>query len=73
MVDSNFPFFTKFSVTKECDAPESNNTLAGMELTRNRPRTTSGASAASSAVTWFRQPLALLAWLFGFLPDGPRP
>jgi hypothetical protein len=64
MVGSNFPFFTKFSITKEWDAPESNNTLAGVELTRNVPRTTSGASAASLAVTWFRRPLAVLAWFF---------
>jgi hypothetical protein len=51
MVGSNFPLVTKFSVMKEWDAPESNSTLAGVELTRNVPRTMSGASAASSAVT----------------------
>jgi hypothetical protein len=39
------------SVTKEYEAPESNNTFAGTELMRNIPRTTSGASAASSVVT----------------------
>jgi hypothetical protein len=61
MVGSNFPFVTKFSVTKEWDAPESNITLAGVKLTRNIPRTISGASAASSAETWFRWPLATLA------------
>jgi hypothetical protein len=51
IVGSNFPFAMKFSVMKEWDAPESNSTLAGVELTRNVPRTMSGASAASSAVT----------------------
>jgi hypothetical protein len=61
MVGSSFPFVTKFLVTKEWDAPESNNTLAGVELTINVPRTISGASAASSAETWFRRPLATLA------------
>jgi hypothetical protein len=64
MAGSNFPFLTKFSVTKEWDALKSNSTLAGVELTRNVPRTMSGASAASSAVTWFRRPLAVLAWFF---------
>jgi hypothetical protein len=42
MVGSNFPFSTKFSVTKEWDAPESNSTLARVKLTRNVPRTISG-------------------------------
>src|SRR3954468_8867908 len=37
------------SVTNECDAPESNNTLASTELTENIPSTMSGASWASSA------------------------
>jgi hypothetical protein len=61
MVGSSFPFSTKFSVTKEWDAPESNSTLAGVELIRNVSRTMSDASAASSAQTWFRRPQATLA------------
>ena len=40
----------------ECDAPESNKTDAGQELTRSVPKTTSCASLASSAVTWFTRP-----------------
>jgi hypothetical protein len=40
---------------KECDAPESNNTLAVTELIRNVPRMTSGASSASSALTYIVQ------------------
>jgi hypothetical protein len=54
-------FLTKGSVTKECDAPESKRTLAGVEWTRNIPITMSGDSSASSALTWFRCPLAALA------------
>ena len=35
---------TNLLETKECEAPESNKTDAGTELTRNIPRTTSGAA-----------------------------
>ena len=31
---------TKFDDMNECDAPESNNTVARVEMTRNSPRTT---------------------------------
>src|SRR4051812_34869758 len=47
------------SVTNECDAPESNNTLASTELTENIPSTTSGASWASSACMRKIRPLRL--------------
>jgi hypothetical protein len=33
-------FVTNWSVMKECDAPESNKTVAGIELTGNVPNTT---------------------------------
>jgi hypothetical protein len=49
-------FTTNCSVMKECDAPESNKTVAGIELTENVPNTTPGASWAYSAVTWFTLP-----------------
>jgi hypothetical protein len=39
------------SVINECDAPESNKTDAGMELTRNIPYTMSASSDTDSAVT----------------------
>src|SRR4051812_34004498 len=48
-----------YSVKNECDAPESNNTLASTELTENIPNTTSGASWASSACMRKRRPLRL--------------
>ena len=57
--------FTKDSVTKEWEAPESNNTCAGTELTANVPRMTSADSWASSAWTWLRRPrlaLGLPGW-----------
>ena len=41
---------------KEWDAPKSNKTVAGKVLTKRVPKTTSGASLASSVVTWFTQP-----------------
>src|SRR3954464_11665832 len=47
------------SVTNECDAPESNNTLASTELTENIPNTTSGTSWASSACMRKRRLLRL--------------
>ena len=40
---------TKRLDTKEWEAPESNRTKAGTELTGNVPKTTSGAAWASSA------------------------
>ena len=43
----------KFPEMKECDAPESNNTLAGTELTISVPIKTSGDSLASWVLTWF--------------------
>jgi hypothetical protein len=42
----------------ECDAPESNSTIAEVALMKNIPRTTPGASRASSAATWLTLPLA---------------
>jgi hypothetical protein len=44
-------FSTNDSVINECDAPESNKTDAGMELTRNIPYTMSASSGTDSAVT----------------------
>jgi len=43
-------------VIKECVAPVSKSTVAGLALTVNVPRTTFGASAAVSAVTWLTLP-----------------
>ena len=66
-------FLTKGSVTKEWDAPESNNTSAGTELTGNVPITRSGSSWASSALIWFRCPLATGAvffWKGALTPGG---
>ena len=65
-------FLTKGSVTKEWDAPESNNTNAGTELTGNVPITRSGSSWASSALMWFRCPLVMGMVFFwkGSLPPG---
>ena len=54
-------------VTNEWVAPESNRTVAGTELTRNLPNTTSGVSKASSALMWFRRPFAMAT-----LPRGAR-
>jgi hypothetical protein len=34
-------FATNYSIINECDAPESNRTVAGTELIRNVPSTTS--------------------------------
>jgi hypothetical protein len=45
-------FSTYTADMKECDAPESNNTTAGMSLMENVLMTTPGASWASSTVTW---------------------
>ena len=42
-------FFTKSADMKACEAPESNNTVAGWELTGNIRTTTSGAPSADSA------------------------
>jgi hypothetical protein len=44
---------TKLATTNECDAPESNNTIALLSLTRIVPMITSGAAWASSMATWF--------------------
>jgi hypothetical protein len=38
---SRIHFATKLDVMNECDAPESNKTVAGCELMRNIPNTTS--------------------------------
>jgi hypothetical protein len=46
-------FATKLDVMNECDAPESNKTVARCELVRNIPNTTSCAYWASSLVIWF--------------------
>src|SRR4051812_42868896 len=64
-----------FWVTKECEAPQSNNNVAGVELTRNIPIMMFGSSWASSVVTWFTRPLPLLGWTWGagFLGGAPRP
>ena len=63
------PYFpTNLFEIKECEAPESNRTDAGIELTRNVPRMTSGATSgaawASFAVTWFTR--AFVNWTVGF-------
>ena len=50
-------FAANFDDMNECDAPESNNTVAGAELIMKLPRTTSGVSFASCAVTWLTRPL----------------
>jgi hypothetical protein len=44
IVDLKPLFLANGLVTKEWDAPESNRTVAGIELTGNVPRTISGAS-----------------------------
>jgi hypothetical protein len=41
---------------KECDAPESNKIVAGCELAKNIPSTTSWACWASSILTWLTVP-----------------
>ena len=46
----------KQAETNECDVPESNNTVARVEFTRNSPYTTSGDACTSSALTWFTRP-----------------
>src|SRR3954470_21077658 len=51
--------YANSSITNECDAPESNNTLASTELTENINSTTSGASWASSTCMRKRRPLRL--------------
>ncbi len=40
-------FATNLDDMNECDAPESNKTVAGAEFTTNLPRTTFGVSSAS--------------------------
>jgi hypothetical protein len=37
-------FYTKLAAMNECDAPESNNTIALLSLTRITPMMTSGAA-----------------------------
>jgi hypothetical protein len=52
----------------EWEAPESNNTVALIELTGNVPNTMSGAFCTSSKVTWFTFPffwLLLKLWHCG--------
>ena len=59
---------TKQAETNEYDAPESNNTVARVEFTRNSPYTTLGAACTSSTLTWFTQPcLKFGAFLLGGL------
>jgi hypothetical protein len=47
----------------EWEAPESNNTVALIELTGNVPNTISGAFCASSRVTWLTCPFLWLKLL----------
>jgi hypothetical protein len=49
-------FATKLDVMNQCDALESNKIVAGCELVRNIPNTTSCACQASSLVIWFSLP-----------------
>ena len=65
---------------KECEAPESNKTNAGLELTRYVHITTSWASCADSVVTWLTLPCTWFHcfWfplrgccLFGFFGHWP--
>ena len=46
----------KQAETNECEAPESNNTVAEVEFTKNSPYTTSGDACTSSVFTWFTRP-----------------
>lgn len=50
------PFYEKLEMKKKCEAPKSNRIVAGTELMENVANTTSGASWASSAVTWLMCP-----------------
>jgi hypothetical protein len=52
-------FSTYAADMKECDAPESNYITTEVALMKNIPRTTSGASWASSTATWLTLPRAL--------------
>ena len=60
---------TKLAETDECDAPESNNTVARVEFTRNSSYTTLGAACTSSALTWFTWPCPKFG---AFLQGGPE-
>jgi hypothetical protein len=51
MVMGRLCFAINFDAMRECDAPESNKTVAGCEFARNIPNTTSWDCWASSAVT----------------------
>jgi hypothetical protein len=53
-------FATKLDVMNECDAQESNKMVAGCELVRNIPNTTSCACWASLLVIWFTLPYVKL-------------
>src|ERR1041384_4643023 len=50
-----------FSDKKEWEAPESNRTEAGLELTGSVPSTTFASSWASLRVTWFTHPYSTIA------------
>jgi hypothetical protein len=49
-------FATNFDDMKECNASESNKTVAGREFARNIPITTSWDFWASSTITWLTLP-----------------
>jgi hypothetical protein len=53
-------FATKLDAMNDCDAPELNKIVAGCELVRNIPNTTSCACYASSLVIWFTLPYVKL-------------
>src|SRR3990170_2851014 len=56
----------KLSDIKECDAPESKRTEAGIEFTRRVPITILVSCRASSMLTW----LTLTSWLAGGLASA---
>jgi hypothetical protein len=49
-------FATNVDDIKECDAPESNKTIAGCELVKNIPSTTSWACWDFLVATWLTLP-----------------
>jgi hypothetical protein len=66
-------FATKLDVMNKCDALKLNRTVAGCELVRNIPNTTSWACWASSLVIWFSLPYMKFCCpcgLFWFLARG---
>jgi hypothetical protein len=58
-------FATKLDAMNECNAPELNKTVAGRELARNIPNTTSCACYASSLVIRFTLPYVKLCYPCG--------